>query len=148
MMWSEPALHLLITKLPMKTHNCALSNTCNSKSNYYIWYIWHLFQSLEPFISVISNDYGSIMAASSWKRDAIQPGAFWDAVCKADWITRRRLVVLHCGRQSMEILIFGPIVSLVTYFFYLQSNLQLVLVILRGQPSAHVLCNRGKSYFN
>ena len=77
-MWSEPALHLLITKLPMKTHNCALSNTCNSKSNYYIWYIWHLFQSLEPFISVISNDYGSIMAASSWERDAIQPGAFWE----------------------------------------------------------------------
>ena len=62
----------------MKTHNCALSNTCNSKSNYYIWYIWHLFQSLEPFISVISNDYGSIMAASSWERDAIQPGAFWE----------------------------------------------------------------------
>ena len=33
---STPVNYLYTTKIPIKTHNCALFNTCNSESNYYI----------------------------------------------------------------------------------------------------------------
>ena len=65
-------------KIPIKTHNCALFNTCNSKSNYYIWNICTYLNLLSTFISIISKDYGSIMAASAWNKDACLRGAFWE----------------------------------------------------------------------
>ena len=46
-------------KIPIKTHNCALFNTCNSKRNYYTWNICTYLNLLCTFISVISNDNSS-----------------------------------------------------------------------------------------